>query len=66
MTMKFLDLLYGKFSDVSKSRDADGKVLVTRDGSVKVDRESLHSSDRFRRQIAALGKIDAKMKTRSA
>jgi phage FluMu protein gp41 len=56
---------YRRFFNAGATRETTSKeesVIISKSGSVVVDREALHSSERFRRQIEALGKIDAKLR----
>jgi hypothetical protein len=47
----------------SAASDKRASAGISKSGSVTVNREALHASDRYIRQIEALGKIDKKLKT---
>lgn len=44
-----------------KAYDSSPQVGVSRAGSLVIDRESLHRSDFYKRQIDALGKLEKKL-----
>ena len=46
----------------SKDHRNDASMAISESGSMSVDRDALHSSERFRRQIEALQKIDSKLR----
>ncbi|HEY2396414.1 MAG TPA: hypothetical protein VGH81_10620 [Rudaea sp.] len=63
MTQPLFDALYRRvFGTPSQQQKEAGGVVITRSGSAIVDRELLHKSEGFKKQVEALEELDSEMR----